>query len=55
MRQIRTPHTPAVHGIHAPAARLTFSAAMLVAMGLSAAFLVVLAGFTAAMTMIWPG
>ena len=30
-------------------------AAMLVAMGLSSAFLVVLAGFTAAMTLIWPG
>ncbi len=55
MKLIRTPPTRAVHGVQAPAARLTFSAAMLVAMGLSSAFLVVLAGFTAAMTMIWPG
>lgn len=55
MKQIRTPQTRLIHGVHAPAARLTFSAAMLVAMGLSSAFLIVLAGFTAAMTMIWPG
>lgn len=45
----------AVHGHHAPAARLTWQGAMLVAMGLASAFMLVVAGFTVAMTLIWPG
>jgi hypothetical protein len=43
-----------VHGIQAPAARLTWQAALLAAMGLSSAFLVVLTGFAVATTLILP-
>lgn len=50
-----TRHPSTVHGVHAPAARLAWQGALLLAMGLSSAFLVVIAGFTVAMTLIWPG
>ncbi|MEI2805063.1 hypothetical protein [Albidovulum sp.] len=49
------PSSAAVHGIHAPAARLTWQAALLVAIGLSSAFLIVIASFAVATTLIWPG
>ncbi len=45
----------AVRGFHAPAARLTWQAALLLAMGLSSAFLVVLAGSALALALIAPG
>lgn len=53
MKATRLP--AAVRGLHAPVARLTWQAATLLAMGLSSAFLLVIAGFTVAMTLIWPG
>lgn len=53
MNATRSPLT--VGGIRAPAARLTWQGAMLLAMGLSSAFVLVIAGFTVAMTLIWPG
>ena len=49
------PTSPAVHGIHAPAARLTWQAALLLAIGLSSAFLIVLAGFAVATTLVLTG
>lgn len=49
------PTCSAVHGIHAPTARLTWQAALLLAIGLSSAFLVVIAGFAVATTVVWPG
>lgn len=53
MNATRLPRT--VGGIRAPAARLTWQGAMLLAIGLSSAFLLILTGFTVAMTLIWPG
>jgi hypothetical protein len=49
------PSSPAVHGIHAPATRLTWQAVLLVAIGLSSAFLIAIASFAAATTFVWPG
>ena len=49
------PSSCAVRGLHAPAARLTWPAALLVAIGLSSAFLIVIAGFAVAATIVWPG
>jgi len=49
----RTPAT--VRGHCAPTPRLTWQAALLVALGLSSAFLLVLAGFAAATTLLWSG
>jgi hypothetical protein len=48
----RQPRPAAVHGITAPAPRVTLQAAGLVFLGLSAAFLFVLAGFTLAIAAI---
>ncbi|MGB3179352.1 MAG: hypothetical protein WBH14_11455 [Albidovulum sp.] len=39
----------------AASGRRTLSAAILVAMGLSSSFLLVIAGFAVALTMVWPG
>lgn len=55
MNPIRPQKTRTVDGIAAPAPRVTFSGALLLASGLSVFLIVAMTGFTFAMTMIWPG
>jgi hypothetical protein len=52
MKQNRKSDLNRVRGLHAPAERLTLNAAFLVAIGLSSAFLLVLAGFMLAITLV---
>ena len=55
MDMIRTPETRKSGKTKAPAPRVTFSGAFLLAGGLSAALLTAMTGFTLAMAMVWPG
>lgn len=43
-----------VAGIHAPAPRLTFTGALLLALALSTSFVVAMAGFATALSVAWP-
>jgi hypothetical protein len=55
MNMIRPDRNRTVDGTAAPARRVKFSGVVLLASGMSVFLMVVMTGFTLAMTMIWPG